>query len=363
MKKLRKICGSLFLFPLLLGLVGCCCICKPKVEVRTDWTYPPPESVHFARVTAAPSGKILTSTRSGDVYSIDSSGTGVRLYVGKTVPPRPFVVFNPTGDTFGVLADNKFTLYDAAGSQLGVLPVEPGMFKQVPSSQLIYSPEVRGDPENMQVIKGRILDATGAVKSTFPASGLKFSRLTGAHILYSTGTELVKSTFQGVEEWRTPEMVRKFEISKNGDRIIVNSAADSAIVYHYTGSTLTGTDSVDAPVWNLAISPGGKYSAAASQTKLQVYVDAQRESRVSLPVTYTVSLDINDLGEVLVGGQDSDFTSHVLMYDPVGNLLWEEKSVTDNNAWRPEVRFNPGGDTYVIRFKEGLKYYTITGRQ
>jgi hypothetical protein len=237
------------------------------------------------------------------------------------------------------------------------------MFKQVPSSQLVYSPEVQGDPENMHVSKGRILDAMGAVKWTFPANGLKFSRLTSAHIIYSTGLELVKSTFQGVEVWRTPVKVRKFEISGNSGRLIVNDAEDSAKVYHYNGGSRGGTDSLNAPVWNLAMSPGGKYSAASSQTKLHVYVDGNRESRVSLPVAYAVSLDINDKGEALVGGQDSDFTSHVLMYDASGYLLWEEKSVTDNNAWQPGVHFNPGGDSFVIRFKDGLKYYTITGRE
>jgi WD40 repeat protein len=305
----------------------------------------------------------LTSTSNGDVYVIDGSGMGVRLYAGKTEPPRPFVVFNPSGHTFGVLADNTFTLYDAAGGQLGVLPPEPGMYKQVPSCQLLYSPEVPGkDPEAARVTNGRILDAAGTVKATFPADGLIFSRLTSTHILYATNTELVKSTFLGVEQWRTPVKMRLFEISGNGDRIIVNSAADSAVVYHYTENIKTGSDSLDEPVWNIAISPSGTYSAATSKKELHVYEAGLRQSRISLPVAYAVSLDVNDNGEVLVGGQDDDFTSHVLMYDPAGNLLWEETSVTDNNAWRPGVHFNPGGDTYVIRYKDGLKFYTITRR-
>jgi hypothetical protein len=364
MRIIFKIGGYFLLFHLLLGLWGCSFLgCKPEVTIKKDWSYVTPDALQFVQATLTPDGKILTSTRNGDVYTIDSSGTGARLYEGKTVPPLPFIDINPMGNTFGVLINNQFILYDAAGNKLGVQPVSPGMFKQVPNSQLVYSPEVEGDPENMHVSKIRILDATGAVKWAFPAKGLKFSRLTATHIIYSTGLELVKSTFQGVHVWSTPVKVRKFEIAKNGDQLIVNDAEDSAKIYHYNGASRIETDSLKAPVWNLAMSPGGQYSAASTQTKLHVYLDGKRQSQVSLPVTYTVSLDINDKGETLVGGQDSDFTSHVLMYDASGYLLWEEKSVSDNNAWQPGVHFNPDGDSFVIRFKDGLKYYTITGRQ
>lgn len=364
MRIIYKIGGYFLLFHLLLGLWGCSFFgCKPEVTIRKDWSYVTPGTVQFVQAILTPDGKILTSTRNGDVYTINSSGAGTRLYEGTTVPPQPFIEINPTGNTFGVLANNQFTLYDAAGNQLGVQPVSPGFFKQIPNSQLVYSPEVEGDPENMHVSKIRILNAAGAIKWAFPVDGLKFSRLTAAHIIYSTGLELVKSTFQGGYVWSTPVKVRKFEISKNGDQLIVNDAENSAKVYHYKGAIPIETDSLKAPVWNLVMSPGGQYSAASSQTKLHVYMDGKRQSQISLPVAYAVSLDINDKGETLVGGQDNDFTSHVLMYDASGYLLWEEKSVTDNNAWQPGVRFNPGGDSFVIRFKDGLKYYTITGRQ
>lgn len=362
MRKIHKIWGCLILLQLMMTLAGCSLFtCDPAVTIRKDWSYVTADAVQFVQA-AASDGKILTSTRNGDVYTIDNSGAGTRLYEGKTIPPQPRIEINPLGNTFGVLANSQFTLYDAAGNQLGVQPVTPGMFKQVPNSQLVYSPEVQGDPENMCVTKVRILDAVGTVKWAFPVDGLQFSRLTAAHIIYSTGLELVKCTFQGVELWRTPVKIRKFEISGNGDRLIVNDAENSTRVYHYNGKNRIKTDSFDAPVWNLAVSSNGKYSAASSQTKLHTYVDGERESKVSLPVAFAVTLDVNDKGEVLVGGQDSDFTSHVLMYDTDGYLLWEEKSVTDNSAWQPGVRFNPGGDSFVIRFKDGLKYYTITGR-
>ena len=181
-KQCHKYRYFLIILPALF-LTGCFTLGKQKVSIKTDWFVKAPESVHYARVSFGPDGRILTSTRKGNVYAIDKNGTPTLLYKGRENPPFPFVSFNPTGNTFGVLADNEFGLFDYTGNRLGVLQGEPGMFKQVPASQLLYSPVVKVlSEEEMFVLKGRIIDATGKTVSTFPAHGLTFSRLTEDYI-------------------------------------------------------------------------------------------------------------------------------------------------------------------------------------
>jgi hypothetical protein len=320
----------------------------------------PEDKTLLVRFVALTAGGALASSPMGDVYTIDSSGRGTLLLKGNEIEPRPRVVFNASGDTFGILRSNGFTFYDAQGTKLSTLPVRPGMYKLVPSSQRIYSPEVHEQgPEDRMVINARILDRLGAVQATWPAPGLEISRITSQHLVYATTTELVKTTLTGTELWRTPVRIRKFKISADGVHSIINSAHTSNRIHHYKESTEIGTDTFDHPIWNLAISPGGRYSAATSQTELHIYADGITQHTIKLAVDYAVSVDVNDKGEVLVGGQAADHAGYVVLYDQGGSLLWEDRSGQDNNAWRPEVRFDSTGDHYVVRHKDRLSSYTI----
>jgi hypothetical protein len=153
--------------------------------------------------------------------------------------------------------------------------------------------------------------------------------------------------------------VRKIEISRDAVYGIVNSAFDSSKIHIYKEETELGNDNVDGPVWNIAISPDGRFAAASSQTRLHIYADGTRIAAIDLNLEYTVSVAVNNSGEVLVGGQKSGHGAHVALYDRDGALLWEESAGTDNSAWRPEVRFDTSGDHYFVRHKERLASYSI----
>jgi hypothetical protein len=354
------ICLFIFLLPLLAA--GCISPDTRQVVVQPGWFVEAAKSIHFARISTSSDGSILASTRKGVVYAIDTKGSEKIVYRGGSRPPYPFVSFNPGGKTFGVLAENTFTLFDAGGKKLGMIETEHGMIKQIPSTTLLFSPEVKTrSDEEWEVTGGRIINPDGTTVSSFPVRHMQFSRLTKEHIFYAAHKEFRKTAFTGKEEWQIPLAVRKFEISAEGTMIIINSASDSKRVLHYKDNSRTGEDIFLTPVWNLAISADGVYSAATSQVELRMYYNGKTEKKIRLPVFYAVSLDINEKGEVLVGGQDENFTSHVMMYSKAGVLLWEEKSIVDANAWRPEVRFTPGGETFIIRYKNGIKQYTIKG--
>ncbi|NOQ47252.1 MAG: hypothetical protein GQ559_11395 [Desulfobulbaceae bacterium] len=360
MNVLRPRIGVSMQLIFVLLLTGCCLCPEPETKVTAGWSYVPEDKTLLTRFVPMAAGGALASTPRGDVYAIDTSGREMLLVEGIQSEPRSRVVFNTTGDTFGILRSDGFTIYDAQGTKLSTQPIQRGMYKLVPSGQRIYSPEVREEgPEDRTVINARILDRLGTVQAVWPAPGLEISRLTSQHLVYVTNTELVKTTLAGTELWRTPVPVRKIKISEDGVYSIINSAYASNRILHYKESTGMGTDTFDGPVWNLAISPGGRYAAATSQTELHIYADGLIQHATKLAVEFAVSVDVNDRGEVLVGGQAMDHAAYVALYDQGGSLLWEDRSGPDNNAWRPEVKFDTAGDHYLVRHKDRLVSYRI----
>lgn len=333
---------------------------EPDAPVSVGWSSVPDDATHFARFLPLAAGGALASTREGDVYAIDSGGRETLLLAASEPPAPTRVVFNGTGDTFGILHEDGFSVYDAQGGKLSDLPLQPGFYKLVPSGRRIYSPEVREDgPEDRTVINARILDGLGVVQASWPVPGLEISRLTSQHLVYATATELIKTTLAGTELWRTPVRVRKLAVSDDATRSIVNSARDSNTIHQFAEETMIGTDRFERAVWNLAISPDGRHSAATSQTELRMYQDGVLKHAIELPVEFAVSVDVNDRGGVLVGGQAARHVAYVALYDAGGALIWEDRSAPDDNAWRPEVRFDASGDHCVVRHKDKLTSYTI----
>ncbi len=360
MKRLLLLIGILIIILVLLLLLFRCTRQGPEVEVSSDWTYKPEEEKPLVRFIPLAEGGALAATSAGEVYAIDINGGESLLVAGVVSDTLPRVVFNATGDTFGILRDEVFTLYDPQGTKLSELPVQGGMFKLVPSSRRIYSPEVRQDgPEDRLVLNARILDVLGTVQASWPAQGLEISRLTSQHLVYATNNELTKTTLSGGELWRIPIKVRKLKISADAAYSLVNSAHTSSKIHYFRDDTELGNDDLGSPVWNLALSPDGRFAVASTQTKLYIYSEGTRLQAIELNLEYAVSIAINDEGEVLVGGQTGEHNARVLLYDKDGTLLWEESAGTDDSAWRPEVRFDAIGNHYLVRHKDRLVSYTI----
>lgn len=359
MKRILLILAILVIVLLLLLLFR---NCQPQseVDVSPGWSYTPEAQKPLTRFVPLADGGMLATTPAGDVLAIDADGNETLLVAALPATRMPHVVFNPTGDAFGILRGAVFELYDPQGSKISEVPFQGGMFKLVPRSRKIYSPEVQEFGEdNRQVQNARVLDSGGVVLATWPAPGLQISRLSDQHLLYATNEELVKTSLAGSELWRVPLRVRKLAISHDAVYSIVNSARESNRIHLFMEGTEQGTDVLDGPVWNIAISPDGRYAAASTQTSLSVYADGARLFRTDLNLEYTVSIAVNNNGEVLVGGQKTGHLAHVALYDRDGMLLWEESSGTDNSAWRPEVLFDISGDRYYVRQKNLMASYTI----
>jgi len=233
----------------------------------------------------------------------------------------------------------------------------PAYFKRVPGGNLVYAPRVLEREEVRVVESVRILRPDGSAVADFPAPGLQISRLYEDRILYTLPGSLHARRLDGSELWSLEIEVQKLESA--ADRTILVPRYVPGRVIHLLGSRQTSETRVDGLVWNLAVARGGRFSAATTQTALYVFENGDLRAEVRLPVAYANSLDVSDRGEALVGGQGAEGQGQVFLYDGRGAALWREEVAVDRDAYRPGVRFAPGGDGFVVLERRGNTSYDI----
>ncbi|HEX6862430.1 MAG TPA: calcium-binding protein, partial [Thermoanaerobaculia bacterium] len=325
-------------------------------DVKKAWGDAPvvaPGGEVFVDAAPRPGGGFLAAT-GGKVFSVSPAGAVAPLGSGD----RAFL--NPGGDTFGILQGNTFRVFDASGALLGSLPLEGAFsyFKLIPGGDLVFAPRVTTlGHEKGRVDRLRILRPDASVVADVPAPGLEISRLFADRIVYTLPSALIARRLDGTVLWNAPVDVHKLESA--ADRTILVPRYVPGRVIHLLGATQTSITNVDGVVWNLAMAPGGRFSAATTQTALYVFRDGELTAEIRLPVTYANSLAISDRGEALVGSQGAEGEGRAFLYHWQGNLLWEDAAATDRDAYRPAVRFAPGGDRFLLIEQRGLTAYDI----
>ncbi|MDD5307549.1 MAG: hypothetical protein PHU25_09550 [Deltaproteobacteria bacterium] len=336
------------------------------VSVQGTWVGSPTmnDSI-FINAVSAPGGGLLASTSFGDVYRVSDTGATSLLFDGNSDVPRPRALLNPAGNTFIVRDAESISLYDADGTLLGTSAVEGAHFSRpVTNTELIFVPQWNadigeGESEN-PVIGGSIIDADGNVQSSFSAEGLRGLNITSARMIYLTRDDIVVLNLQGDELWRVPQRAESFDASEQATKLIVEDGQDTTRVLHFHGALQAHAVSLGGAVWNVAMSPDGVYSAATTEQAVHIFHDGELRVSKSLPVTYAVSVDVSNLGEVVVGGQNADATPHLFLLDRNGKILWEDQGTNvDRYGWRPEVRFQTGGEAITARTKSGIGFYQI----
>jgi hypothetical protein len=325
------------------------------VRVQKTWSNAPlasPDGGVFVDAAARPDGGWLAAT-GGSVFSIGAEGSLVPLGSGDRA------ALNPGGETFALDRGRDFRLFRADGAPLGgVSGVQPYQYsKPVPGSDLVFSPRVRMIEEMGVVESVRFLRPDGTVVSDVPAPGLRISRLAADRIVYALPSELVARRLDGTELWNANVDVQKLESA--ADLTILVPRFTAGQVTHFQGPRQISSTPVDGVVWNLAVAPGGRFSAATTKTALYVFQEGALAAEVRLPVAFANTLDVSDRGEVLVGGQGPRGEGSVLLYHWQGHLLWSEQVAIDRSAYRPDVRFAPGGDRFLVLERRGITAYQI----
>lgn len=339
-----------------LGVTPTATVGAAGVQVKLAFGPLTPEKGAVAVDVAPRDDGSLLAASGNAVFAIDKDGHATALGSGERA------VLDPAGRAFGLWQRDAFHVFDANGERLGTLPAPLlSTFKFAPGGKLVYAPRVTVRREFGVVESVRLVRPDGSKVADFPAAALQISRLFDNRIVYTLPDALVARAFDGQELWSAKLPVHKFEAS--GDRAIVVRRYVPGEVLHLDRGQRLATAKVEGVVWNLAISPDGRFSAATTQTQLYVFRDGQPTATLRLPLAYANALDVSNRGEALVGGQGAKGEAMVLLYDAQGTLLWRGEAGQDRAAYRPGVRFAPGGERFLVIEQRGVSAYDVQRSQ
>jgi hypothetical protein len=344
-----------------------------SVEVRPDTTvtYRPYFQLRAVERFSVPSGSVgpfgilgfdnqggfLTNGRR-TVLSISSSGAVTPLM--PEGDERPFVIDARAGH-FGTYTRDHFELRDRTGAMVFAAERDGGAHASIiPGTQRVVVAEVGSDPEKPKTTHLRIQNP-GGVERSLATPGLRVWRLTTDHVVYATNTELVRVSLAGVESWRRPLALSRFELASNGTRLVglLARAANTIVqVDLATGNTLASTP-LGGSFWNMAIAPGGRYSAATTKDTLYLFDGGTLSRTLRLPVTWAVSLTVNDDGFAVIGAQMQDHRAEVLLVGPHGTGIFRAPRGSERFAWHPAPQFFPSARRFVVVQSSGLTVYDI----
>jgi hypothetical protein len=180
--------------------------------------------------------------------------------------------------------------------------------------------------------------------------------------VYSTATELVRTTVDGAQSWRRTLGLATFEISANGQSLSgVLSAPGNAQVVHVNLTTgVVGSPVVlDSAFWNVAVAPGGRFSVATTKTAAYLFDGGTLAKRTDLPVAWTVSADVSDQGFVALGAQLAAHEGQLLFLGPSGGGITRVTRPVEANGYRPHVKFFANGQKLLVNESSGLTTFDI----
>ncbi len=325
------------------------------VDVEKPWGPAPvaaPGGRPFEALGRRADGTVLAATGNG-VFSVGPAGVIALLQAGDRA------VVNPTGETFGLHVGDDFRIYDHQGVSLGTITgvTRSRFFRLIPGGDrlLVYTLRVALHTATVEGI--RLQRADGTLVSEFTTPGLRISRFDAGDLVYATPNQLLRRRLDGTLVWAADVSLHRFEVAAG--RIIAVPQHVPGRLLHLHNGVRTHESLVDGPLWNLAVSPSGEYSAATTQTTLYVFREGAPTAVVALEVAYANTLDVSDRGEILVGAQAAGGQGRILLYHYQGTRLWEEDLGSEPNAYRPAVSFAADGNRFFVIEAGGLAAYDI----
>lgn len=302
----------------------------------------------------------MLAATGGAVILVAADGTPKQIVKLSQEAPAERAVLASTGGAFGVLQGKKLHVRDAAGDSLYSASVGASDAVRLwPDGKAYVDPVVEGDdPEHGEAREVRVGDKVAT--EAFDAKGLRATRPAGDYLFYRTDAEIRKVDRKGAPIWSAQVPARLFEPDAAGRWLVVARRDDVRKVAIYDDQNVVGSTSLEGPVWNVAIAPGGKFAAANSKGKLVVFADGKLAGSAQLGGGRPVALAVSDKGDVLVGYQDpAKKISLVIGFDSKGTQRWQIEVPHGKQAYRPDPRFFPDSKGFVVRHEAGLGAYRL----
>jgi hypothetical protein len=294
------------------------------------------------------------------VVSVSAGGAANTLV---STPGFGFFPVDPSGGRFAVIGGTTTQVYNVSNPTTPAfsVPARGGPVVLVPGTNLVYVATGTFGLDRFQVVGAQIYAPSG-LSATFSTPGLMLERLTSSALVWATRTQLVATTLAGAERWRINLSLVTFEVSANGQTLVglLNAPGSSTIVHvRLSDGAVIGTTALNGVFWNLAAAPGGRFTAATTQTSLTVFDTGKVSRTVDLPVTWANTVDVSDQGYAAVGGQVAPRQGQLVLVGPPGSGTTVIGGSSEIDAYRPGVQFFPGGQSVLLNSMTGLQAYSV----
>jgi hypothetical protein len=329
------------------------------------WTAAATDESLFGQVVPCADGTLLAAGRQG-LYRIDASGHAVPF----TPALGSSYAFDPVGGAYlGALvttdagvSGGEFVLYDLNGveKQRVSAPLYAGVHV-VPGHPIAALRLMDGpDPEHLATTTVRFAGEGHDV--SFAVSDFRRSFLTADYYIHTTSTETIVHDYTGAElhRYSTAADLMAASASSKAFAFVVHGTKN-VVHAQLPAGALSAPVTIDAPVWNLALSPDGRFTVATTQQTVSVFLDGALVKTLPVPVDYIISADISNEGLVVLGAQNADQSTQILGMGSNGaNSFTVLRPSKDRRGYHPDVRFFPDGHGFVTSERDGASTFNLS---
>jgi hypothetical protein len=331
-----------------------------KYQVTRDWEASAAAFGAFSDAAPIAGGEMMAATRT-TAYHVSAAGV---LTPRTTDLTRKKILLDRSSGRFGVYGARNFQHFRPNGALIASHTItEPGLAQFVPGSErmVLLQDPLQTHEGKLTALKIAQANGSSTTRTTEP---MQASASTNTRTFYATATELVAVSATGTQLWRVPVPLRQIKASANGQAVVGVRRRLGSTVVHINPATgaVVGEFVLPAPLWEIEVAPGGRFTLAATQTELFLFDAGQMVRRLALPMATFAKADVNDAGEVVVGGKSAGGATVVHLTGPAGTATFTETGSVDAQAYRPFVLFRPGRADFVVIRKEGLSSYTVSRR-
>jgi len=330
------------------------CILSQSIK----WTAAADTEKLFGTVVPRTDGTLWAAGILG-AYRVDATGKATLFSPSSA---KKFVIDPADGGYIGVVSGENFVIYDASGMQKEsiALPANASV-TLAPGRALAVMKLITGSqPEEMDTTMVRFVGEGRDVN--FPVSNFRRSFLTRDYYLHTTTNEIIVHDYAGIEVHRysTAADLMAASTSSKAFAFVVHGSMD--LVYtQLPAGTLSAPFTFDGPVWNLGLSPDGRFMVATTKQKVYLFLDGILLNTVPIPVAYINSADVSNEGVVVLGTKNSDETTQLRGLGPPGVTGFTlSRPSKDSRGYHPYVHFSQDGQTLVSSERDGASSFGLT---
>ncbi len=340
-----------------IALLGLCLTSGPDqavascLEVQSQWQAPAQvQDQLFESAAFLNDGAVLAST-GGSLHRIELGGESELIYSGGRV------LLDPAAPLYGFFEGQVMQVFNLNGEPRGVVQADPLGVSLVPGAELVFVPTVDFGHDSVTVRSAAFFKAAGEVAGAVEVSDLFSFQLDKDRFAYATHDTAYVYGLEGDLRFKVEGGFHKFDIA--GDHMLAVERGTGRLMV-FEGNHLVAEQEMDAAVWNIDLSPSGRFKVATTKNRLYTFDGDQLMADVPLSAAFANSVAISDRGEILVGAQDGEGGMEIQLLDIKGNLLWSGGNGREERGFWPAVSFDADGNRFLVISLDGLMAYHIS---